>query len=168
MRIRQATAEYEAWLGKQLKLIAQDLRIKHQAMRSAPFPFLRATYYRWAQIWAEVCAEAAGAAEVLGVGDLHVENFGTWRDIEGRLIWGLNDFDEACWLPFTCDLVRLTTSAHLAITAEHLKLVSVTRASKAILEGYLAGLQQGGHAFVLAEHHTALRLMAVERLKEPE
>jgi len=32
---------------------------------------------------------------VLAVGDLHVENFGTWRDAEGRLIWGVNDFDES-------------------------------------------------------------------------
>jgi uncharacterized protein (DUF2252 family) len=24
-----------------------------------------------------------------------VENFGAWRDVEGRLIWGINDFDEA-------------------------------------------------------------------------
>ena len=24
-----------------------------------------------------------------------MENFGTWRDAEGRLIWGINDFDEA-------------------------------------------------------------------------
>src|SRR5579872_3419329 len=166
MRIRQATAEYEAWLGKQLKLIAQDLRIKHQAMRSAPFPFLRATYYRWAQIWAEVCAEAAGAPEVLGVGDLHVENFGTWRDIEGRLIWGINDFDEVCRLPYTCDLVRLATSAHLAIHAEHLT-VPPGKGCDAILEGYRDGLRSG-KPFVLAEHHPALRQMAVERLKQPE
>src|SRR5579872_7394837 len=139
MRIRQATAEYEAWLGKQLKLIAQDLRIKHQAMRSAPFPFLRATYYRWAQIWAEVCAEAAGAPEVLGVGDLHVENFGTWRDIEGRLIWGINDFDEAYELPYTHDLIRLAASANMAIDENHLKL-DPSEAAAAILEGYTCTL----------------------------
>ena len=52
---------------------------------------------------------------MLGVGDLHVENFGTWRDIEGRLVWGINDFDEVWRLPYTVDLVRLAASAHLAI-----------------------------------------------------
>ena len=83
-------------------------------MRSAPFPFLRATYYRWAQIWPEVCRRAATAPVALAVGDLHVENFGTWRDIEGRLIWGINDFDEAWRLPYTNDLIRLATSALLA------------------------------------------------------
>lgn len=163
MRIRQATAEYEAWLGKHLKLIAQDLRIKHQAMRSAPFPFLRATYYRWAQIWAEVCAEAAGAPEVLAVGDLHVENFGTWRDIEGRLIWGINDFDEAWPLPYTNDLIRLATSALLAEMVAGGK-----EGTRAILEGYAEGVEAGGRPFVLAEHHGGLREMATGRLHEPE
>ena len=61
-------------------------------MREAPFPFLRATFYRWAQTWPEVSPKTFAAPEVLGVGDLHVENFGTWRDVEERLIWGLNDF----------------------------------------------------------------------------
>ena len=48
--------------------------------------------------------------KVLAVGDLHIENFGTWRDSEGRLVWGVNDFDETWRLPYTQDLVRLTTS----------------------------------------------------------
>ena len=55
-------------------------------MADSPFAFLRATFYRWVQLWPKVCPELANAALVLGVGDLHVENFGTWRDSEGRLI----------------------------------------------------------------------------------
>ena len=128
---------------------------------------MRATFYRWSQTWPKVSPESAQAIEVLGVGDLHVENFGTWRDIEGRLIWGINDFDEACRMPYTCDLVRLATSAQLAIAAEHLT-INPNRASDAILDGYRDGLETGGRPFVLAEHHTALRLTAVERLKQPE
>ena len=114
MKIGKATAKYEAWLARHLRLLEADLNLKHQQMRLAPFPFMRATYYRWAQTWAEVCGEAARAPRVLAVGDLHVENFGTWRDIEGRLIWGINDFDEAWRLPYTNDLIRLAASALLA------------------------------------------------------
>ena len=51
---------------------------------------------------------------VLSVGDLHVENFGVWRDSRNELVWGINDFDDACELPFTSDLVRLATSVVLA------------------------------------------------------
>jgi hypothetical protein len=167
MDIFEATQKYEIWLRERIPVIQRDLDRKHELMREAPFPFLRATFYRWAQTFPQVCAPAASALEVLGVGDLHVENFGTWRDIEGRLIWGINDFDEVCWLPYTCDLVRLATSAHLAIAANHLK-ITPGRACESILAGYRAGLRCGGRAFVLAEHHTALRQMAVERLKQPE
>jgi uncharacterized protein (DUF2252 family) len=75
-----------------------------------------------------------GAPTVLAIGDLHVENYGTWRDAEGRLVWGINDFDEAFPLPYTIDLVRLATSARLAIQPGHLSLTSAP-ACAAILEG---------------------------------
>ncbi len=165
MKIQKATARYETWLAKQLTIVPADLEHKHQQMSLALFPFMRATYYRWAQIWPEVCAGLASAPIVLAVGDLHVENFGTWRDAEGRLIWGINDFDEAWRLPYTHDLVRLAASAHIAISENHLA-IDLADAADAILEGYSASLAEGGRPFVLAEHHALLREMAVHRLKE--
>jgi len=167
MDIVAATEKYEAWIGERLPMIRADVERKHALMTEAPFPFFRATFYRWAQTWPQDAAESADAPLALAVGDLHVENFGTWRDVEGRLIWGINDFDEVCWMPYTIDLARLATSAHLAIAADHLNITPL-RASRAILEGYRKGLACGGLAFVLAEHHTALRQTAVERLKMPE
>lgn len=163
MKILKATEQYEAWLSRHLRLLDADLRLKHQQMRSAPFPFLRATYYRWAQVWPDVCSDAARAPRVLAVGDLHVENFGTWRDQEGRLIWGINDFDEAWPLPYTNDLVRLATSALLGGMACDPKVMAA-----AILKGYVDSLDAGGRPFALAEHHPVLRAMAAARLHEPE
>jgi hypothetical protein len=167
MNFHKATARYEAWLGRHVSILPEDLEIKHQAMRAARFPFLRATYYRWAQIFPEICGKFAEAPDVLGVGDLHVENFGTWRDIEGRLIWGINDFDEACVVPYTHDLVRLASSAAMAIEENHLRL-NAAQAAAAILDGYTCSLQEGGRPFVLAENHPALRHMAVHRLRDPQ
>jgi hypothetical protein len=163
MNIRQATREYERWLGTHLKLLRVDLNLKHKRMQSAPLPFFRGTYYRWAQIWADLCGPAADAPEVLAVGDLHIENFGTWRDIEGRLIWGINDFDEAWPLPYTNDLIRLATSALLARMS-----CGGKGACQAILDGYSQAVETGGRPFVLAEHHPVLREMATARLHEPE
>ncbi len=163
MNIVKATARYEEWLSRHLRLLAPDLALKHKAMRSAPFPFLRATYYRWAQVWSEVCPEAAKAPVALAVGDLHIENFGTWRDIEGRLIWGINDFDETWRLPYTNDLIRLATSALLAPAA-----CAAKPAMDALLKGYVDSLEAGGRPFALAEHHPALRTMATARLHQPE
>ncbi|GAA3489975.1 MULTISPECIES: DUF2252 domain-containing protein [Streptomyces] len=46
-------------------------------------------------------------------GDLHAENFGTYMDAEGRLIFNVNDFDEAYVGPFLWDLKRFAASIAL-------------------------------------------------------
>lgn len=165
--ITEATALYESWLASQIPLDKHDLDLKHRAMAAGSFPFLRATYYRWAQTWDAIVGDVARAPRVLAVGDLHVENFGTWRDAEGRLVWGVNDFDEAWPLPYTNDLVRLAASALIAI-GYHDMAIEPKRAAAGILDGYRDALDAGGRAFVLAEHHTTLRDMAVHRLHDPE
>jgi len=166
MRITKATKRYENWLRTHTPLVEEDVALKHQHMAQDLFSFLRATFYRWMQLWPDVCVSLAEAPSVLAVGDLHVENFGTWRDLEGRLIWGINDFDEAFPMPYTVDLVRLATSAHLAIAADHLR-IEPEDACDATLEGYVAGLKQGGAPFVLAEDHVWLRELALGRLRDP-
>ncbi|HTS19465.1 MAG TPA: DUF2252 family protein [Verrucomicrobiae bacterium] len=166
MTITKATRKYEAWLAKQLTILPRDLRLKHATMREGVFPFLRATFYRWCQCWPQICPKQAKAVDVLAVGDLHVENFGTWRDLEGRLVWGINDFDEAMFMPYTIDLVRLATSARLAIQADHLSLAFRT-ACDSVLEGYMASLKSGGQPIVLGEHHHWLRELATSDLRDP-
>src|SRR5262249_36788594 len=106
-----ANAAYELWLAKQCEVVKGDLRRKHKRMRENTFAFLRATYFRWARRIEAVCPDFADAPAVLAVGDLHLENFGTWRDAEGRLVWGVNDFDEAAVMPYAYDLIRLMASA---------------------------------------------------------
>jgi hypothetical protein len=167
MDIHAATRSYERWIADQIPLIRTDLARKHREMKKGAFPFLRGAFYRWAQMFPQICVELMDAPTVLGIGDLHVENFGTWRDAEGRLVWGVNDFDEACYLPYTSDLVRLVTSTVLA--AEHHDLnITAAAAAEQVLRGYRDALDASGLPFVLAERHEALREMAVERLKHPE
>ncbi len=165
MNIHQATSSYEKWVAASVPLDRAALTFKHKQMSLALFPFFRATFYRWAQIWREVVGDAAAAPSILAVGDLHLENFGTWRDMEGRLIWGINDFDEVYTMPYTIDLIRLVTSAHAATLEEHLS-IRPRDASDAILEGYCDALGVGGRPFVLAENHRWLRKIALSRLRD--
>ena len=113
-----------------------------------------------------MCPELARAPHVLAVGDLHVENFGTWRDIDGRLIWGVNDFDEAFPLSYANDLVRLVVSAELAAETGHIPLKPL-EICEAVLEGYRESLDQHGLPFVLGEDHTWLRKIAEDELRDP-
>jgi hypothetical protein len=166
MNIAKSTRHYEAWLGTHTQLVEGDLELKHQRMAEGAFPFLRATFYRWMQLWPEICSALDKAPKVLGVGDLHIENFGTWRDVEGRLVWGVNDFDEAAELPFTLDLVRLAASALLAIEAGHLSM-KPKEVCAVVLDGYLKSLVEGGHPFVLEEENKWLRQIVLGELRDP-
>ena len=163
-----ATAEYEAWARERIPLIKPDLASKHRAMKESAFPFLRATFYHWCVLWREACPELAATPKLLAIGDLHVENFGTWRDAEGRLAWGINDFDEASPMPYTIDLVRLATSALLA--GQEMKLrIGPHEAAAAILDGYTTAIERGNcKPFILEEEHPHLRAMAMGEERNPE
>ena len=157
---KNSKRSYEAWLGDQLngQLVEGDLEEKHKKMRDGAFVFLRATYWRWAETILKVGPELSDAPEVLAIGDTHLENFGTWRDVEGRLVWGANDFDDASPMPYVLDLVRLAASALLAKT-EHWRegdAPSNDEICEAILDGYKEGLQKPA-PIVLDRNHPGLR-----------
>lgn len=165
MGIVDANERYERWLAGHVPLDAQGLKRKHRRMASGAFPFLRATFFRWAQVWARELPAEASAPHVISIGDLHLENFGTWRDADGRLAWGINDFDETHPLPWTNDLVRLATSALLAIDEGRLQ-ADPREACDAIVHGYAAGLASGGRPLVLAEGNPWLRALAVAEARD--
>jgi hypothetical protein len=162
----EVTAGYEEWLASELVLVPEDLERKHNLMGAELFSFFRATFYRWAELFPKICHSCAGATQILAIGDLHVDNFGTWRDIEGRLAWGINDFDEVSRMPYTIDLVRLAASVHIAIDTAKLKLAH-RDACAAILTGYKEGLEAGGRPWVIAGHHAWLRDMVGPALRDP-
>ena len=165
MDIIESTAAYEAWLRAQLgdEVVEKDIETKHAKMVEGPFPFLRATYWRWAETILDICPELADAPAVLAVGDIHLENYGTWRDEEGRLVWGVNDFDEAAEMPYALDLVRLGTSAMLG--CPHFDSRADVCAN--ILRGYARGLEDP-HPVILDHDYAWLRRLVVVPNKERE
>jgi uncharacterized protein DUF2252 len=147
-----ANTAFEKWLRKQCKVDGRALERKHGLMRKDAFLFLRATYFRWAGAIEALLPDLPPAPAVLAVGDAHVQNFGIWHDLEGRLVWGINDFDDAAVIPYTFDLVRLATSATLSGQTS----LSRRQICSDIMEGYLAGLRRP-EPFVLNEKYTWLR-----------
>jgi uncharacterized protein (DUF2252 family) len=107
-------------LGKDLgkRLLAR----KHARMRASPFAFLRGAaplFYEILRLDPELAAGPGGRGWI--VGDLHLENFGAYRreapfgkTKEGRVVFGLNDYDDSVQAPFRWDMLRLTTSVILA------------------------------------------------------
>ena len=107
---------------------------------------------------------------MLAVGDLHFENFGPWRDKEGRLAWGINDFDEAFELPYTFDLVRLATSISLSRLQSKRVTLTASDDCSALLTGYTDRLKayhgnpDAAHPIVLDGGHEWLRRIALKQI----
>src|SRR5262245_54844893 len=164
MSIDSDVNAYDAWLRTQCRVVDEDLRDKHARMTKNPFVFLRATFFRWTRQIESIAVDLRGAPSVLAIGDTHLENFGTWRDAQGRAIWGVNDFDEADRMPFAFDLARLATSARLSPTST----LGNRQAARAILTGYRAGLNDP-RPTLLDEQETWMRpLVAVSEIERRE
>jgi uncharacterized protein (DUF2252 family) len=93
-----------------------------------------------------------------------VGSFGTWRDSEGRLSWGVDDFDESYPLPYTNDLVRLAASVKIVSDSKDLT-ITLKAGCDAILDGYQQALKEGGCPIVLAEHEQNLEKLGIEAIR---
>jgi Uncharacterized protein conserved in bacteria (DUF2252) len=170
MNILEATRSYENWMRTCTAVVESQLRDKHDRMKQDLFTFFRGTYYRWSQLWsalpAALPADVRSAPKVLAVADLHIDSFGTWRDLEGRLAWGVDDFDDSCPMPYTNDLVRLAASVKIVIDSEILT-VGLKDACDLILTGYRTTLKEGGSPFVLAEQERNLEKLGIKEIVPP-
>ena len=75
-------------------------------------------------------------------GDLHAENFGTYMNSEGRLVFDVNDFDEAYVGPFTWDLQRLAASLALLGYQKAMSDDQITQMISTTVNSYLAQVKK--------------------------
>ncbi len=131
---------------------------KLQVMSNDPFSFLRGTaglFYadvveledRWAD-------ERTGRVWIQG--DLHAENFGTYMDGSGVLVFDVNDYDEAYLGHFTWDLQRMVTSLAVLGWTKALPDEGIGHLVETYVRAYLDQVQ----AFVETDrdHEWSLRL----------
>lgn len=110
-------AVFDTAFGELLAADPAAFRVKFRKMAASAFAFYRGTA---SLFYADVEQERDGGpyldertGRVWIHGDLHAENFGTYMDANGRLIFNVNDFDEAYVGPFTWDLKRFAASVAL-------------------------------------------------------
>jgi uncharacterized protein (DUF2252 family) len=90
-------------------------RVKYRKMAADPFAFFRGTaclFYADVTRMRDPFADER-TSRIWIHGDLHVENFGTYLNSDGRLVFDVNDFDEAYLGHFTWDLRRFAASLAL-------------------------------------------------------
>jgi uncharacterized protein (DUF2252 family) len=133
-------------------------RIKFRKMAANPFAFYRGSA---ALFYADVTAQEDPWADertsrIWIHGDLHAENFGTYQNSHGRMVFDVNDFDEAYLGHFSWDLRRFTASLALMGWQKALPEEAVRSLVGRYLRSYLA--QVTHYASVSEDDDFALHL----------
>lgn len=95
------------------------LQMKLVAMQADPSTFLRGTCHLFYEDWHKSLNQLKSPSAWI-CGDLHLENFGSYKGDNGLVYFDINDFDECALAPCLWDLTRLLTS--LIVAAKTLKL----------------------------------------------
>ncbi|MFI6498625.1 DUF2252 domain-containing protein [Nonomuraea typhae] len=124
---------------------------KFRKMAASPFAFYRGSA---SVFYADMTGDYADdsflddfTSRVWIHGDLHAENFGTYMNASGVLVFNVNDFDEAYVGPFTWDLKRFAASVALIGYGKALSDEAITTLVTEFGTAYLTeltGIAHGG------------------------
>jgi uncharacterized protein (DUF2252 family) len=132
------------------------LKRKFRNMRDNPFAFLRGTCHLfYDRLPRDRLFSKAPTAWVCG--DLHIENFGSYKGDDRLVYFDVNDFDEAALAPVTWDLVRFLTSVMVGADSMHVTRDEALGLCDAFLDAYRTALVLGKARWV--ERETAQGLV---------
>jgi uncharacterized protein (DUF2252 family) len=148
----------------------EQLAMKFSRMRASPFVFLRGSCHLFHQrLPVERVLDAAPRVWVCG--DLHLENFGSYKGDNRLAYFDMNDFDEAALAPCTWDLARFLTSVRLGMAELKMEASGIATLCQVFLHSYARELATGKARWVERETSVGLvreLLSAVQSRARPE
>jgi uncharacterized protein (DUF2252 family) len=123
--------------------------LKYRLMLENAFRFFRGTCHLF---YEDLAAAGKVPMGPLGwiCGDLHLENFGSYRSDNDQVYFDLNDFDEAILAPVTWEVVRLATSIFVGFGSLGIEARRAEKMAKLFLKSYSATLTTGKADYVEA------------------
>jgi uncharacterized protein (DUF2252 family) len=120
----------------------ERLRLKYDAIRSGAFRFLRGTCHLFYEDWPKR-SPLNSAPRTWISGDLHLENFGSYKGDDRIIYFDINDFDEAVLAPCTFELARFATSVLLGAQGFGAGRSQATELVRRFLDAYAEALGRG-------------------------
>ena len=129
---------------------AERLRIKYQRMHGNPFAFLRGTCHLFYERLS--AAKLFKASPLVWIcGDLHLENFGSYKGNNRLAYFDLNDFDEAALAPASWELVRFLTSLLVGAQSLSISPSEARTLCSVFLDNYASSLALGKAFWIESE-----------------
>jgi uncharacterized protein (DUF2252 family) len=132
------------------------MRKKIERLAASPFGFFRGTFHLFARDLLEGTldpwrtAHPFTSVEIRLIGDIHTENYGTFKARDGLVHFDVNDFDETTTGGFDFDCKRAAASLFLAASQESLSWIEAVKTVAEFLKSYCQQIAdfaaQGGAA----------------------
>jgi uncharacterized protein (DUF2252 family) len=139
--MRDAVAEFMEYNRPFARRHPELIRFKVARMAESPFAFFRGTFHLFARDILNKTHEplpllTGEGAELEIIGDIHSENYGTFKAADGIVHYDVNDFDEVTSGRFDFDVCRLAVSHVLAAQERKDALVDAVTAALAGITAY--------------------------------
>lgn len=127
----------DAILAWHRKFDKTDLPQKLERMAASPFGFFRGTFFLFV---GDLPSKPMLKARGLIIGDVHTQNFGSFRSVSGSIVFDINDFDEATESFYEWDVTRLAASLLLSAEDNSHRLGDGVNAAEAAVREWIASL----------------------------
>ena len=123
-------------------LLPGMVQLKYKAMAQSAFTFYRGTCHIFYEDLAP--ANAMPPSPLAWIcGDLHIENYGSYKGDNRLVYFDINDFDESILAPVTWELSRMLCSILVAFDTLKIRQEEALRMAQLFLKTYSATLKTG-------------------------
>ncbi len=134
-------------LSERLKLYNKSLlpdmvKLKYEGMAENAFRFYRGTCHIFYEDLAQV-KQFPGSPSTWICGDLHLENYGSYKADNKLVYFDLNDFDESILAPTAWELARIVTSIFIAFESLKIEPEKAYNMAQLFLKSYATTLAKG-------------------------
>lgn len=121
--------------------LPEMVKLKYEAMTENAFRFFRGTCHLFYERLSKADIPVSPLAWICG--DLHLENFGSYRADNKLVYFDLNDFDEAILAPALWEVLRLITSIFIAFDTLDIDPAQGASMAAMFIKTYAATLKNG-------------------------
>src|SRR6201992_2600474 len=126
---------YERLKGFNAGLLPEKVQLKYEAMAENAFRFFRGTCHLFYEDLA--AAEPLPLSPLAWIcGDLHIENFGSYKGDNKLVYFDINDFDESVLAPVCYELARMVTSIFVAFDSLEIEPEKAKKMAQLFLKTY--------------------------------
>lgn len=145
-------------------LLQDKVQLKYKLLATDPFRFLRGTNHLFYEDLLNVSLPASPTAWLCG--DLHLENFGSYKGDNRLVYFDINDFDEAILGPATWDLVRIITSIFTGFEVLEIEKEQTMKLARQFLKTYSSFLAKGKARYIETDTAKGMIREFLEKLSQ--